>query len=312
MRYLIAAAEMQLRMEATGAELIEVPEEVCAKIAAQTEHHDAGRGLADWPAYCSASSIASILPTAPEAAALWASLHFSITTVDFDAVTRSLRAEHARIPCKAQGRAGHFRSDPARRLDTGRLRVSDGFPGTEAERIRPFLAEDPLRRRGFIAPLQSAAGAARSAHRQPTAPLRAEFQGFFFHGIAKPNVTERRNALVEAHQAHLRPKDNTNCLARGGLTEKTGKEWFGSAMVYEFPNRADRSSSFSPMSRSTPAGFTSAWISTTGSAARLRLKARPKLSSSYFGKFERARAMPVEIDEAQPRRFETICAGSGS
>ena len=51
MRYLCDAAEIQLMMEATGSELIEVPPEVCEKTAQQYEHHDAGRGSADWPAY---------------------------------------------------------------------------------------------------------------------------------------------------------------------------------------------------------------------------------------------------------------------
>lgn len=51
MKHLIEAAEIQLKMEATGAELIEIPPEVCEKTAAQYERHDAGRGAADWPAY---------------------------------------------------------------------------------------------------------------------------------------------------------------------------------------------------------------------------------------------------------------------
>src|SRR5215471_11467608 len=51
MKYLIEAANIQLMMEATGAELIEIPPQVCAKTAAQYEHHDSGRGSADWPAY---------------------------------------------------------------------------------------------------------------------------------------------------------------------------------------------------------------------------------------------------------------------
>lgn len=50
MRYLMSAAAIQLRMEATGSELIEIPDAICEKVAAQTEHHDHGRGLADWPA----------------------------------------------------------------------------------------------------------------------------------------------------------------------------------------------------------------------------------------------------------------------
>jgi ribulose-5-phosphate 4-epimerase/fuculose-1-phosphate aldolase len=51
MKYLLNAAEIQLKMEATGAELLEVPPEVCEKTAEQYEHHDRGRGSADWPAY---------------------------------------------------------------------------------------------------------------------------------------------------------------------------------------------------------------------------------------------------------------------
>ena len=51
MRYLMGAAEIQLRMEATGNPLIEIAAEVCEKTAAQYEKHDAGRGAADWPAY---------------------------------------------------------------------------------------------------------------------------------------------------------------------------------------------------------------------------------------------------------------------
>jgi hypothetical protein len=38
-------------MMATGAELIEIPDEVCRKTVAQYVSHDSGRGSADWPAY---------------------------------------------------------------------------------------------------------------------------------------------------------------------------------------------------------------------------------------------------------------------
>jgi ribulose-5-phosphate 4-epimerase/fuculose-1-phosphate aldolase len=51
MKYLVSAADIQLRLEATGAELIEIPASICEKTAAQFECHDAGRGGADWPAY---------------------------------------------------------------------------------------------------------------------------------------------------------------------------------------------------------------------------------------------------------------------
>jgi ribulose-5-phosphate 4-epimerase/fuculose-1-phosphate aldolase len=51
MKYLLSAAEIQIRMEATGGELIEIPPAVCERVAAQYESHDSGRGSADWPAY---------------------------------------------------------------------------------------------------------------------------------------------------------------------------------------------------------------------------------------------------------------------
>ena len=51
MKYLLTAAEIQLKMEATGGEVIEIPTEICAKVAEQFEHHDSGRGVSDWPAY---------------------------------------------------------------------------------------------------------------------------------------------------------------------------------------------------------------------------------------------------------------------
>jgi ribulose-5-phosphate 4-epimerase/fuculose-1-phosphate aldolase len=51
MKSLIEAAHIQLAMEATGGELIEIPAAICEKTAHQYEHHDSGRGAADWPAY---------------------------------------------------------------------------------------------------------------------------------------------------------------------------------------------------------------------------------------------------------------------
>jgi ribulose-5-phosphate 4-epimerase/fuculose-1-phosphate aldolase len=51
MKSLIEAADIQLKMEATGGALIEIPPDICEKTAHQYEHHDSGRGSADWPAY---------------------------------------------------------------------------------------------------------------------------------------------------------------------------------------------------------------------------------------------------------------------
>jgi len=51
MEHLAEAAEIQVKLEATGKDIIEIPPEICEKTAAQFEAHDRGRGAADWPAY---------------------------------------------------------------------------------------------------------------------------------------------------------------------------------------------------------------------------------------------------------------------
>jgi ribulose-5-phosphate 4-epimerase/fuculose-1-phosphate aldolase len=51
MREFVRAARIQLQMEATGAELLEIPAVVCERVAVQYEQHDRGRASAEWPAY---------------------------------------------------------------------------------------------------------------------------------------------------------------------------------------------------------------------------------------------------------------------
>lgn len=51
MKYLIGAAQVQMTMLASGDEIMEIPPDICEKTAQQFEHHDSGRGSADWPAY---------------------------------------------------------------------------------------------------------------------------------------------------------------------------------------------------------------------------------------------------------------------
>jgi ribulose-5-phosphate 4-epimerase/fuculose-1-phosphate aldolase len=51
MKYLMSAANIQLTLEATGSELIEIHPDICEKVAKQFKTHDSGRGASDWPAY---------------------------------------------------------------------------------------------------------------------------------------------------------------------------------------------------------------------------------------------------------------------
>jgi uncharacterized protein YciI len=159
------------------------------------------------------------------------------TSIDLRTVAQPLRAEHAEF-LKTQkdvlvtfGPISHADGRPA-----GYAYQTD-FPGTAADAIGAFLSGDPFAKAGLYASTTVSGWRCALAHRQAKMPVRPGLQGFFFHGTAWPNVTERRNALGDAHRAHLGPKDNTNCLARGGLTDGGGAVWLGSAMVYEFPDR---------------------------------------------------------------------------
>ena len=51
MKALLDAVDIQLKLEATKGDLVEIPPAICAKTAEQYEHHDSGRGSADWAAY---------------------------------------------------------------------------------------------------------------------------------------------------------------------------------------------------------------------------------------------------------------------
>jgi ribulose-5-phosphate 4-epimerase/fuculose-1-phosphate aldolase len=51
MKGFVSAARIQIMMESTGQELLEIPGQVCERVAAQYEKHDKGRASAEWPAY---------------------------------------------------------------------------------------------------------------------------------------------------------------------------------------------------------------------------------------------------------------------
>jgi uncharacterized protein YciI len=155
----------------------------------------------------------------------------------FDALAPALRDTHAwflrehRASLVTFGPLFHDDSSPA-----GYAYQTD-FPGTTVEPILRFLLDDPLVRAGvFYASIIHGWNCALK-QRQATMPARQGREGFFFHGIGKPNVTARRNAILDAHRAHLTPVDGTHCVSRGPLTNAEGKDWLGSAMIYEFADR---------------------------------------------------------------------------
>jgi uncharacterized protein YciI len=158
-------------------------------------------------------------------------------TVEFASIAPALRETHARFLSAYRDSLVTFGPTHGSAGSAPGYAYQTDFPGTNAESLREFLAADPLTRAGLCRSTIVSGWKSMLPHRQATMPPRAGFLGFLFHGIATPDVTERRNELVELHRAHLRPLDQTHCLARGGLTDPQGQAWLGSAMVYEFPDR---------------------------------------------------------------------------
>ena len=164
------------------------------------------------------------------------------STIDLGGLPKTLREEHARF--LGRWRAALVTFGPISRgpLSSGGAPVGylyqTDLPGQAPEAVGRFLADDPLATNGVVDEDEISDWHCALAMRQPSTPLRPDLKGFFFHGIGKPGITEFRNTIVTAHRAHLQRKDASNCLSRGYLTDAGGKEWLGSAMVYEFESRA--------------------------------------------------------------------------
>jgi uncharacterized protein YciI len=159
------------------------------------------------------------------------------STIDLPGLPRSLRQDHARF--LRDWRDALVTYGPIFRGDApaGYLYQLD-LPGTVPQATARFVAADPLAVHGIVESDEISDWHCALATRLPTAPPRPGLKGFFFHGIGKPGMTAFRNTIVAAHRAHLQQRDASNCLSRGYLTDAGGTEWLGSAMVYEFENRA--------------------------------------------------------------------------
>ncbi len=160
------------------------------------------------------------------------------STVDLVGLPKTLLADHAAF--LGRWREALVTAGPIWReggAPAGYLYQTD-LPGSVPEAVAGFLAEDPFARAGVYEATELSDWHCALPTRLAGAPPRPGLQGFFFHGIGKPGVTELRNTILPAHRAHPQRKDAANCLARGYLTDAGGKTWLGSAMVYEFESRA--------------------------------------------------------------------------
>jgi uncharacterized protein YciI len=159
------------------------------------------------------------------------------STVDLIGLPKSLREDHARFLARWQDALVTYGPLFRGAAPAGYLYQTD-LPGNLPDAVAQFIAEDPLALAGVIEQDEVSDWHCALDVRLSTAPPRPGLRGFFFDGTGKPGITDFRNTIVPAHRAHLQQKDAGNCLSRGYLTDAGGKEWLGSAMVYEFESRA--------------------------------------------------------------------------
>jgi uncharacterized protein YciI len=159
------------------------------------------------------------------------------STIDLIGLPPSLRQDHSRFLREWRGALVTFGPILRGEAPAGYLYQLD-LPGAAPDATARFVAEDPLALHGVVESDEVSDWHCALATRQTTAPPRPGLNGFFFHGIGKPDITDFRNTIVAAHRAHLQQKDASNCLSRGYLTDAGGKVWLGSAMVYEFASRS--------------------------------------------------------------------------
>jgi uncharacterized protein YciI len=157
------------------------------------------------------------------------------STADLVSLPATLRGDHARFLDRHR----------AALITYGPIWSEDGAPAgylyqvelPDRSAVSGFLGDDPFAAAGLFQATITSEWHCALAHRLASMPPRPGLAGFFFHGIGKPDITEFRNTIVAAHRAHLQPKDATNCVSRGYLTDAVGQIWMGSAMVYEFRDR---------------------------------------------------------------------------
>jgi uncharacterized protein YciI len=157
------------------------------------------------------------------------------SSLDLGALPAALRAEHARFLGQHRGVLVTYGPLGLGGAPAGYLYQVD-LPDRPA--VARFLGADPFGNSGVFHATIVSEWHCALAHRLPDMPPRPDTIGFFFHGIGVPDVTRFRNTIVDAHRAHLQPKDASHCVSRGYLTDRCGKVWMGSAMVYEFRDRA--------------------------------------------------------------------------
>ena len=157
------------------------------------------------------------------------------SNIELDGLPAALRDEHARFLGGRREALVSYGPLALGGAPAGYLYQLD-LPDRPA--VAQFLGADPFANAGVFHTTITSDWHCALPYRLPEMPLRPGVVGFFFHGIGKPDMTCFRNTILAAHRAHLQPGDAGHCLARGYLTDRESAAWMGSAMVYEFRDRA--------------------------------------------------------------------------
>lgn len=118
------------------------------------------------------------------------------------------------------------------------LRVVD-LPDSDA--VRAFLDDEPYVKAGIYEDIRVTRWTNALDRRVADLALNPDWQRFVFVG-SRPeseNVTDKRDALLQAHRDYLNaPGRAEHVLLRGPLRDETGEVWLGSFFLLDVPDRA--------------------------------------------------------------------------
>lgn len=134
--------------------------------------------------------------------------------------------------------ADHIIARGPTQSDDGTVMRSSLFFVDFADRaaVERFVAEEPTNRAGAYMSVEILGWVNALGRRQSDFPRKEGQVYWYIRGDAKPDAHLRREALLEAHKAYLKPYEAEHFIARGSLRNDAG-QWIGSVNLIALPDR---------------------------------------------------------------------------
>ncbi len=102
---------------------------------------------------------------------------------------------------------------------------------------RAFAYDEPFAKAGLFERIVVKRFESALDHRQRDFTADPDSMHFLVHAVGRPGATAERDALNAAHRQYFNDHYKDIFIARGPLRSDDGREWIGSAMLIELPDR---------------------------------------------------------------------------